>query len=274
MAGKVMNRFELALKIYEELNPNAVIDGEDAEMQAGYPPVQLSSPWQPGPPGLVSYIRSIQPLPSYTMLLGICEDGLPLLLDLEHYQTGPILITGSHSKSLRDFIRSIIGSARLINSPGLIDYLLITPSALAFGGVGLRAAGQAIQHPADRSAQALIMHLCALAEQRNTGRQRGATLILAIEDLDTLIRYMHQDVFAHFLWLLREGPFARIWPIATLHAGSSLFTDFKFETLFTTRILVSNTTSTGEPGTSTGGRPDLRLHQVITGDHLINVTYP
>lgn len=268
-----MNRFELALKIYEKLNPSAVIDGEDTEIRAGYLIDRTPSRLLLGSRRLTAYIQSIQPLPCYTLLLGICQDGLPLLLDLEHYQTGPLLITGSHSFSMRDFLISILASGRLINPPETVDYLLITPNASTFANELISSSSTAIQHPAGRSAHELIMSLSALVEQRNTGRQRGPTLILAIEDLDTLVRYMNQDVYAHFLWLLREGPFARVWPVTTLHTGSRLFADFKFETLFDTRILVSNAASSS--GSLAGADESLdAFHQVITAGHTVNITLP
>lgn len=270
-----MNRFELALQIYEKLNPNAAIDGEDPQIQAGYLIDQAQSRLQYGAQGLAAYIQSIQPIPYYTLLLGICQDGLPLLLDLEHYQCGPLLVTGSHTNSMRAFMNSVLGSGRLINPPELVDYILITPNSSAFEKEIISASHREILHPADRSAHELVMLLSALVEQRNTGRQRGPTLILAIEDLDTLIRYMNQDVYAHFLWLLREGPFARVWPIATLHAGSRLFTDFKIESLFDTRILVSDITSGSRLSSGIGGKRDSDYHQVITGGHtFFNIALP
>ena len=269
-----MKRFELALQIYEKLNPNAAIDGEDPQIQAGYLIDQAQSRLQNGAQELAAYIQSIQPIPYYTLLLGICQDGLPLLLDLEHYQSGPLLITGSHTNSMRAFMNSVLCSGRLINPPELVDYILITPNSSAFENEIIPSSPREILHPADRSAHELVMHLSALVEQRNTGRQRGPTLILAIQDLDTLIRYMNQDVYAHFLWLLREGPFARVWPITTLHAGSRLFTDFKFESLFSTRILVSSGTSTAGSTSTTVNDHQRPFHQVITGSHTFNIALP
>ncbi|HEX6305525.1 MAG TPA: hypothetical protein VFZ76_15125 [Anaerolineales bacterium] len=269
-----MNRFELALQIYEKLNPNATIDGEDPQIQTGHLVDQAQSRVQSGARGLAAYIQSIQPIPYYSLLLGICQDGLPLLLDLEHYQSGPLLVTGSHTNSMRAFMNSVLSSGRLINPPELVDYILITPDSSAFENEIIPASHREILHPADRSAHELVMHLSSLVEQRNTGRQRGPTLILAIEDLDTLIRYMNQDVYAHFLWLLREGPFARVWPIATLHAGSRLFTDFKFESLFSTRILVSSGTSTAGSTSTTVNDHQRPFHQVITNSHTFDIALP
>lgn len=271
-----MNRFQLALQIYERLNPNAVIDGEDTQVQSGYLIDQARSQPLPGARDLAAYIRSIQPLPYYTMLLGICQDGLPLLLDLEHYQTGPVLITGSHSASMRDYMVSILTSSTLINPPNLLEYVLLTSDGVAFENNDSLAYGRAIFHPAERAAHESIMRLSALVEQRNTGRQRGRAVILAIEELDTLVRYMDDDVYAHFLWLLREGPFARVWPITTLHAGSRLFTDFKFESLFDTRIRVSSfdAASADSSFDRSGASQPHAVHQVITGDHTISITFP
>lgn len=269
-----MNRFEVALQIYEKLNPNAAIDGEDAELQAGYMineaqalPALRASP-------LAAYLHSIRPLPYFTVLLGICQDGLPLLLDLENYQTGPLLITGSHSESMRAFLKSVLNSSRLINPPELVDYFIVTPNAMELDINLGNSSPIAIQHPGDRSAHQLIMRLSALVEQRNTGRQRGSTLLLVIEDLDVLIRYMNHDVYSHFLWLLREGPFARVWPITTLHAGSGLFSHLKIESLFDTRILVSSAVSPSSFSSGIGSNLDREYHQVMTGSHTFNITMP
>lgn len=271
-----MNRFQLALQIYEKLNPNAAIDGEDTSIQAGYLIDQTQSRLHPTAHGLAAYIRSIQPLPYYTMLLGICQDHLPLLLDLEHYQTGPILITGSHSNSMRAYLISVLRSGVIINQPNLLEYICVTSGALTFEDQFSLASDTVTFHPADRNAQASIMRLSALVEQRNTGRQRGRVVILAIEDLDTLVHYMDDDVYAHFLWLLREGPFAGVWPITTLRAGSRLFTDFKFEALFDTRIRVSNFEAVPADSSfdRSGASQPHAVHQVITGDHTISITFP
>jgi hypothetical protein len=81
------------------------------------------------------------------------------------------------------------------------------------------------------------MDLSAIVEQRNTGRQRGPAIILAIDELSLFTKLMDQDVYAHLKWLIREGPFASVWPLVTCLEVNSSLNDLDLVQSFGTRIL-------------------------------------
>lgn len=170
-------------------------------------------------PTLREIVNQLRPLPPYNALLGVCEDGLPFLFDLSDPSPGSILITGEAGSGKSRLLRGILASAGAMNRADQVSFNLICTDFGLFSDVNRSAHCLNSVSTYDRSSSELVIDLAKIAEQRKSGRQRGPIIILAIDDLGTLLSYNEFEVFSHLKWLVKFGPESGIWPLATLKAG-------------------------------------------------------
>ena len=156
------------------------------------------------------------PMPAYTTVLGICEDGLPLVLDMNDPNPGAILISGRRHTGKSELMKSILYSACSTNNNDQIYFYLISPEPGNQTGLEQLAHCYGVLSSYDKAACELIYDLAALIEQRKSGRHLGAKCILAIDNLYELIKHQDFDVLNHLKWLFRYGASNGIWVISTI----------------------------------------------------------
>lgn len=191
----------------------------------------------PNVPSLPALLQQIGGLPDNAIVLGVCTDGLPFILDLTNPAPGSILIAGDrHPHSLR-LLDSMLVSAGLLNRASKVSYDLLCEA----GEVSLQACTLAncnqVFDISDSSAAERICTLAALAEQRRRTSPRGPVLILAIEDLGALTSQLNDEDFARLYWLVKHGPRARVWVIANLYAEDAELVDERLLCAFRTRLI-------------------------------------
>lgn len=233
-----MNRFEMAMQALEKINPGITGKYLENHSSIDFPPnsqkILGRSSSTDG-----SFIQSLLPLPLYTIIFGVCEDELPLIFDLAGPSYGSILISGQQSWVISSVLNWILISASIINPQDIVQYAIITSNPEFFSATLQKPHCLNIFDSRSRHADELIMDLSAIVEQRNTGRQRGPTIILAIDDLSLFTRHIDEDIYAHFKWLLREGPFSSVWPIVTCLEMNLSIQELDLVQSFGTRILES-----------------------------------
>jgi hypothetical protein len=189
-----------------------------------------------------SVLSHFQPLPPYSTVLGICNDGLPLLLDLSDPNPGAILITGlQHSGKMR-LLRSILLSACNLNTSDQLYFYLVTPNPGLNHDIGNLDNCYGVYSSYDRTACELVVDLAALAEQRKSGRHLGTKCILAIDNLYELIKHQDFEVINHLKWLFRYGANNGIWVISTLESERSYLIEDGLLSQQKTHIVAGNDT--------------------------------
>ncbi|HWQ83654.1 MAG TPA: hypothetical protein VN363_03755 [Anaerolineales bacterium] len=188
-------------------------------------------------PSLTDLLKQFGSLPDNAILLGICDDRMPFVLDLTNPAPGSILIAGDrHPDSLR-LLDAMLVSAGLLNKASKVSYDLLCEA----GNVSLQACSLAncnqVFDISDASAAERIVTLATLAEQRRRTTPRGPVLILAIEDLAALARQLNESDFARLFWLVKHGPKARVWVIANLYAEDAELIDERLLGAFRTRLI-------------------------------------
>lgn len=221
-------RLQMGWEILEKLVPFAPSRKKDS-LSGNYPMEAMDhatdTSLMPTPgvlsplPNLREIINQLRPLPPYNALLGICEDGLPFLFDLSDPSPGSILITGKAGSGKSRLLRGILTSASAMNRADQVAFNLICTDFGLFSGVNRSAHCINSVSTYDRASSELIVDLAKIAEQRKSGRQRGPIIILAIDNLATLLSYNEFELFSHLKWLVKFGPESGIWPLATLKAG-------------------------------------------------------
>jgi FtsK/SpoIIIE family len=189
-------------------------------------------------PSLSTVLGSLGHLPSYSALLGLCDDGLPFLMDLSDPAPGSILITGQPGSGKTRLLAALLTSAARLNDPRSVSFCVISPQLYEVESLGRFPHCQGIAPPYERTASEMIMKLAAIAEQRRSGRELGPAIILAIDDLAYLAgEYLDYGVSVHLKWLLHYGPASMVWPVVTLRSDQFHAVDRRLLGSFSTKVL-------------------------------------
>lgn len=248
-----MNRYELALQVLARLEPELaekypdlspeIIEGEFREQT-----------YLPAPPAnLRTIIQETGPFPAASVILGVCEDGLPFMLDLLDHSSGSLLIAGDRTSGKTSLLKTTLASAAYINDPREVRFGIISSQARELLPLGSQPHCIAISDSQERSAFDLIMELSEITEQRRSGRNRGPAILLAIDNLEFLAtRQMDYSLFVHLRWLIHNGPKSQVWPIVTVNSDRITSIDQRIIGAFRTRLL--------------GVMNSLALHKKLTGN--------
>ncbi len=176
-------------------------------------------------------------LPEETAVLGICDDGLPVLLDFTDPMPGSVLVAGSQLTGSRQLLQLVLSSTlRRTTSHGM-DVLVVSQDPAAWQSV-INKPGRhhlEILPIYDRISGVAILHLSRMLEQRMNGRSRSETAFLFIDDVQS-VSQLDLDVQVNLQWLIDQGPQYGIWSFAAMAANGMEKFD-SFVPSFRTRIL-------------------------------------
>lgn len=170
------------------------------------------------------YLRAFPRFPAYSVLMGVCEDGMPLMLDLENPAPGPILLIGKNIATMNAFIQASIYSIAELNTPNQVRYVQAIPNA------GSWHHGHPMEYHmgtfdwASDEVESAIMELTGIAEGRRMGRNRGPAIYLALDSLG-YASTMNHIAQVNLRWLLRYGAQYRVWVVASYDANKDLHMD-------------------------------------------------
>lgn len=189
------------------------------------------------PPRVESVIVDSGPLSPYTLILGVCEDGLPFLLDLTNPAPGALLVVSDSAAGQQQFLAALLESAAGLNTPEQAYFHVIAPQPAEFASLRDRPHSHGVVSPLDSEAAGLLKTLDELSERRRRGPEPGPAVVLAIHDLASFLDTLDQEGFVRLYHLVKHGPRARIWTIATLNAAAAAGIDDRLIAAFRTRIL-------------------------------------
>lgn len=164
-------------------------------------------------PSVQEFLGRIGPLPQEALVLGVAEDGLPILLNLWDPQPGPILVAGDSQSGKTNFLKTITRFAACTHHASQIQYGVITSHPHEWDGhadwpqcIGIFSAVQ-------RNVADFIRALAAWAGMNRTSRQSVLLLIDGLDDLLPCNSGLGQDLHK----ILVQGPAKRVWPIVTMN---------------------------------------------------------
>jgi hypothetical protein len=181
-----------------------------------------SEPYQALPvksPALSDLLIEMSPLPDHTILVGACEDGLPVTLDLANPSAGGLLLLGDSSSGKTSLLKSILTSACAINTPRDVRFCCIASHSSGLEELYSYPHAYRTSLPYDRETTDIIAELVYLTDQRSYGKNWGGTVILAVDNLYELVQKLDDDSCRLLSWLIKQGAASQIWTIAGLNTA-------------------------------------------------------
>lgn len=169
------------------------------------------------PPSLASILDSFGVFPPYSAVIGLCTDGLPFMLDLGNPKSGSILAVGEPNSGKTQVLRTILLSASLLNHPEDLNIFIISNKAGLYADIMDFPHCEAAVNSFERAAGELVIELASISEQRRNGRERGAKMILFIDDFLSLNGLLRDySVYLNLKSLITRGPSSGIWPVIAI----------------------------------------------------------
>ncbi len=178
-------------------------------------------------------------VPSNSLLLGCCMDGLPLLMTLADPAIGAILIGGDRGCGKTHQLQVMVDSACRTNQSDELQIVILTHQPDEWEGFlhdDLRQDYvQSCQAWYDHRAERTIQSLTELAEARREGQHQKPVVLFILDDFN-FVEELSYEAQVNLHWLLAYGSQSNIWLVAAINSGLAAGLRYWVET-FRTRII-------------------------------------
>ncbi len=204
-----------------------------------------------------SLLSRIKPVPSNTILLGECKDGLPFLIQLEDPALGAMLISGDPGCGKTHQLQVMVDSALRLNQPHDLQVSILTHNPDEWRTFWGRDQQEKYLYELmawyDPNAEKLIETLLQLAVARREGKRQGATILFVLDDFN-FVEDLSYAAQVNLHWLIAYGAQSGIWitaAIKTRYAQNYCYWINSFRTRFIGAVTAS------EDAAILSGRNDL-----------------
>lgn len=179
-------------------------------------------------------------LPSQSVILGICDDGLPIALDLNDPAPGSLLVMGDDRQDQLKMLHLVVSSVAGRNSARSIQFLVFSHqpdhwrSWIHESGFDRHCLG--VIETNENMVSDWILQAADWTEQRRLGQRSGPPVLLVIDSL-SFLPGLPYDIRLNFDWMIKEGPPAQVWTLATISTELAASIGSRFLRPFGTRIL-------------------------------------
>jgi hypothetical protein len=189
---------------YPELEPDTLVD-----------PLLLALPRN-----LAELAEQTGPLPTHSVVVGLCEDGMPLTIDLTNPSPGSILILGDRQSGKTRLLRTMLKSVEMTFPEGAIGFSLITREPGDY--LSLTGNKNCLEYltPNHSTMLDLIANLNRQVEERRRNSPGKTRVILAIDDLASCLQWLDEENYLRLASIARHGPRYGIWTFAVQDAES------------------------------------------------------
>lgn len=150
----------------------------------------------------------------YSLLLGKCDDDLPLLLELSNPAPGSILISGDPGSGKSRLAQAIIESGTLLNEAENFHFYVIAAAPAKYTSLIHQPGFQQLLEVNDEQALRQIKQLAELIQRRQRTGPSDPVIVLVIDDLAALSDHLDYEHTRYLQQLVKHGPRSWIWPIA------------------------------------------------------------
>jgi hypothetical protein len=198
-------------------------------------------------PFLEQVLDQLSNPPGQTAVIGVCDDGLPVLVDLTDPAPGALLVVSDDDMLRTRLMRTLLQTTAVLNSPRSVQFLIfsahpeewrawsenqeISRHCLGIERLPVDPGDAGVEASADR----WLIKLAGWADQRRSGSVTGPAVVLIVDDLRA-VTALEYDARVNFDWLVKEGPGERIWPVVGLKSSQAKEMT-RWVRLFKTRLL-------------------------------------
>lgn len=163
-------------------------------------------------------LRQSGSLSSTCALLGMCEDGLPFILDFSNPAPGSILIAGDNGSGKSLLIDSIAGSTSRISQSGQVNITRVSQEES--GEIQITSVEELLGENAQDTIQlpTLMKSILKEMDQRKKNCLENQVHLFFIYDLLALVARMDTETLSMFYRIIKHGPRYRLWTIAGLNS--------------------------------------------------------
>jgi len=173
-------------------------------------------------PTLENILKEFDPIPARSLLLGLCEDGLPLILDLTDPSPGSFLIVGDDAQSNFNLLYSLLTSSFLVNTAEEVNLHLISPLADELVELYKQPAFKISFAPTRLECEIVVEEMVNLVHRRQSTMEIHPIHVLTIDGLDLLFRSLSPEAIYWFNWLAEKGPEVGLWVIAAVESRNTM----------------------------------------------------
>jgi hypothetical protein len=208
----ISNIFPMALQAYKDLIPEIEQHKNKTYTE---PPSTTLPPSVTLPPSttLEEIINQNPSLPGDALMLGMANDGLPILLNLYETAPCPVLVLGDGGSGKTHLLQTLARATDLILDPSDIQFGVVTNYPDEWQVVDVSPGSMGIWSANHPSAQQFLQRMVDWAKQPTHGRQ---VMVLFLDDLASVINTSH-EVQENIRWLLENGGKNQVWTVASLN---------------------------------------------------------
>jgi DNA segregation ATPase FtsK/SpoIIIE, S-DNA-T family len=175
----------------------------------------------PQPVKLLPLCSRLPQIPFGTALLGLADDGAPLLLRLPSPDVAHVLIAGTTGSGKTALVQSMIASLALTHRRSQMQFVLIDPKGRAFEGLNtLPHLLRPIVSQADQIVQ-VLNDMIELMETRDRSRVTDPRIVIVLDELSDLVQTGGSQVIESLGRLVQRGREAGIHIIGATQKPSS-----------------------------------------------------
>jgi hypothetical protein len=157
--------------------------------------------FQPQLPTLEQVLDGPRTIPAYSLVLGMCDDQLPLVLDLTEPASGSFLVAGDSGFANTSLLHSMIASAFYLNTENEVNLHLISPQADSLTHFHRQPIFKISYQPGKPEIELVLEEMGNLVEERKTSGRRAPYHLLFIDSLDILWDSLSSQARMWLNWL-------------------------------------------------------------------------
>jgi len=213
----IENRFQLGLNFLKQFN-------KKSEVKNAKQPAKIKMASFNIDPSLLSLslpeiIDSYGPFPAYTTVLGICPDGLPMILNLMHPAVGSFLVLGDHQSGKTALLQSILEASIRLNQPDQVSSVIISDNAEAYSSLlRYKHCKRVVETAEHHAVYATLSELAGVLDKRRYHNSGGPTILLIIDELTREMGDGNSKLSRLLYKLIKHGPRYHIWSFLSLPA--------------------------------------------------------
>ena len=169
-------------------------------------------------PTLETILYQQGPLPAGSVILGMCQDGLPLVLDMTNPESGAFLIAGDNGFDNTTLLHSIMTAAIKANRTQDVSLHLISPHADDLLYFHQQPNFKISYEPHRPEIKIVLEEMVNLVLSRQRKFQPLPAQLFAIDGLDLLWQTLDAQSKLRLEFLIRQGPAVGFWVFASLEA--------------------------------------------------------